>query len=609
MVNVGTLQSGADHVVPNDMTVSGNAVGVTATFDLAGFNDTVAVLRFGGSTTTSGATVTTGAGTLTLGGGVEYIATNHPLGATLSGNLALGSATRTFTVNDSATAADDLTVAAAITGGAGVGLTKSGPGRLVLSGTNSYAGNTLVNGGLLQFNTLNSIAGSGLNLSVTAPGAVALGYVPGTTLQNELLSRIVSSSTGAAVLTANTSENLDFSNGGPANNFTALSLGAIGNLTYSGTLTPNDTTYRLGGGGGTLTLGNPINGTGKTLLIHGNVSLSTVSDFTGTTTINSGTLQVKQGATTNVVNSGTILFDHSDSQNQTGTISGSGTLTKSGSGTLTLAVPQTYSGTTTVSGGTLVLAGGNHTLAVNKALVVNTGGTLDLGSNSQYGGQFSGTGGLITGSGGRLTVQPTGTATYAGSIQGSVNFVKLANGAGKLLTLTGDSTTTGGIWLLGGDLPETQGPDYGGLTLKDGGRLSGASAITLNHGSLFIDNSGTANDNTRVNDAATVTLNGGRIIYTGRAATASAELLGEVTVGSGMGTITATAGASGSAVLTLNRLVRNPGATLQLDGSNLGTAGNNSRILVTAALGDNLTAVNGVIPGVFKGSGGGAILR
>jgi len=300
-----------------------------------------------------------------------------------------------------------------------------------------------------------------------------------------------------------------------------------------------------------------------------------------------------------------LIWNNFENQAYAGVVSGSGTLTKAGAGQLTLSVPQFYTGQTTVSGGTLILAGGNHTLSVNRSLVVNTGGTLDLGANSQYVGNFSGSGGIVTGSGGWFTVWSTGASTFAGSIRGFVSLAKV--GFAPTLTLTGDSTTTGSVALLGGDTPQTAPGVFYGLKLSNGGRLSGASALTLNNGSLFIDNSGTANDNNRIRDAAPVTLNGGRILYTGRSATASTEMLGDVTLHSGHSTITATAGASGSAEVTLATLTRNAGATLRLDGTSLGTAGNSGRLLVGASLAGNLATVNGIVHGVNAGVPGAAI--
>ena len=42
--------------------------------------------------------------------------------------------------------------------------------------------------------------------------------------------------------------------------YASLSLGASGNVTYSGALTPSGSTYNLGGGGGTLTFAPAITG-------------------------------------------------------------------------------------------------------------------------------------------------------------------------------------------------------------------------------------------------------------------------------------------------------------------------------------------------------------
>ena len=59
--------------------------------------------------------------------------------------------------------------------------------------------------------------------------------------------RIVTTSSGAAALAVNSSNALSFSG------FASLKLGGVGSVSYTGTLTPNGTTYRLGGGTGTIT--------------------------------------------------------------------------------------------------------------------------------------------------------------------------------------------------------------------------------------------------------------------------------------------------------------------------------------------------------------------
>jgi len=490
------------------------------------------------------------------------------------------------------------------------GMTTVSAGTLALSGNNSAAtGGVTISGGVVQFNSPVSINGSGRNILVNSGGAVVFGPSFGAANIPAALTRIVSSSAGAIAADNYAAANFNFSTAG----LTTASLGALGNVSYTGTVTPNGTTYRLGGGSGTLTVTSPLSGSGKSLIINGNVILPLASVFTGTTTINSGkTLQLGTGFTgqngsvgnAGIVNNGTLVWNNFDNQVHAGVISGSGALIKSGSGQLTLSVPQAYTGPTTVSGGTLVLGGGNHTLAVNRSLLVN-GGTLDLAASNQYVGSFSGSGGTVTGTSGRFTLNPTTAVTFAGSIQGSVDLVKIGVG-NTTLTLTADNTTTGSIWLLGGDTPQTLPASFNGLKLIDGGRLSGATALTLNNGSLFIDNSGTANDGNRINDAAPVTLNGGRIIHTGRPSTSSVEVLGNVTLNSGHSTITATAGSSGSAEVTLANLTRITGATLRIDGTNLGTPGNSGRIVVATPLGGNLAMVNGIVPGVTSGALGGS---
>ena len=167
-------------------------------------------------------------------------------------------------------------------------LIKIGNGTLVLAGDNSAAtGGMAIYVGATQFESPASINGTARNVTVTSPGAVVFGASFGT-IQSSLTGRIVNTSTGAIAADNHDSESLDFSSAGA--NFTAASLGAVGNVTYTGTLTPNGTTYRLGGGGGTLTVGeNAITGA-KSLTIGGpgTVVLSAANDHTLGTTLNAG---------------------------------------------------------------------------------------------------------------------------------------------------------------------------------------------------------------------------------------------------------------------------------------------------------------------------------
>src|SRR5262249_33872665 len=111
-------------------------------------------------------------------------------GLKMIGNVTLG-ATRQVTVNGTGV----LTEGGVISGAAGFGLTKAGPGTLALSGVNTFPGPTSITAGTLQLstdpgsiNTTSSITLSGatarfVQLSPTAvsvPVTVTTGTVDGT---------------------------------------------------------------------------------------------------------------------------------------------------------------------------------------------------------------------------------------------------------------------------------------------------------------------------------------------------------------------------------------------------------------------------------------------
>src|SRR5262249_51495569 len=92
---------------------------------------------------------------------------------------------------------------------------------------------------------------------------------------------------------------------------------------------------------------------------------------------------------------------------------GATNLTKAGTGTFTLTGDSTYTGTTTISTGTLQIGNGGTTGSVagnitnNSALVFNRSGTLT------YGGAISGTGSMTKS--GASTLVLTENSTYSGT--------------------------------------------------------------------------------------------------------------------------------------------------------------------------------------------------
>jgi autotransporter-associated beta strand protein len=411
-VQAGTLRLGSLNALPSGtpVTVSGTGTGVTATLDLDGNSFTLAGLTLGGSTTSSAAAVTTGAGTLTLGGDVTYASTNSPLGATISGKLELG-APRTFTVNDSATTAADLTVSADISG-TGFDLNKAGAGTLVLSGANNYTGTTTVSGGVLQFNSTGAIGGSGRSVIVNSGSAAQFGALSDADIATGM-ARITTDSAGFISPTNNTAGAFDFNAAG----LTAATFGATSAVTYTGTLTPCASAYRVGRGMATLTIG------------------------------------------TNLANSG-----------------GATTLTKTGTDTVVLSGNNTYTGLTTVSAGTLTLAGDNSSASGGVTLDagqlnINSAGALGTGTFTIAGGTIDNTSGSpVTNS---QTNPMNWNGTFLWKASGNLN---LGTGAVTL----GNSITIG-IYNAGGSILTVGGVITGGydLTLQQQNPNSNPSVVAL----------------------------------------------------------------------------------------------------------------------------------
>ena len=128
-------------------------------------------------------------------------------------------------------------------------------------------------------------------------------------------------------------------------------------------------------------------------------------------------------------------------------ISGTGTLTKTGAGTASLAAVNTYTGLTTVSGGTLQF-GINSALPSSTVVSVASGATLDMNGRAQSLARVTGAGALALGAGGSLSL--TSGASSIGAITGT-GTVTLNPGV-TLTLITALANTGFNVVLAGGTL-------------------------------------------------------------------------------------------------------------------------------------------------------------
>ena len=522
IINGGELFTGAssNNVLPSggNVTVNTTIPGDIGKFIIgAGATQTIGTLTFGGSTATATSTnyvVLNSAGsTLTLGGTVTYLATNNPYGAQISGAgaLALGG-NRIFDIGNSTGTNSELNIEAPITG-AGYSLTKTGAGRLYLTGANTYSGGTIINGGeLFTGASTNNVLPSGGNVTVntTTPG----GY--GDFIVGAGATQTIGTLTFGGSNATSTSTNRVFLNGADS----TLTLG--GDVTYDATNNPllagiYGTTGTLNLGGNRvfnigdsssastaeLVINSALAGSGYSLTKTGAgwLALEGTNTYTGGTTISAGTLELYNSTVLgNVVNNASLVVNNSVDGTYAGIISGTGAVIKGiNTGILTLTGNNTFSGGLTLNGpvsvssdsnlgatsGSLtfnnevLLTTANMTLASTRSVVLASGSTNggfspNYGTTLTYGGVISGSGGLYKWNSGTLTL--TGASTYTGGT---------TIGYGKLLVTnsTGSATGSGAVVVNDGTTFGGTGLISGALIINGGGSVSpGASPGQLQVG-------------------------------------------------------------------------------------------------------------------------------
>ncbi|MBC7782276.1 MAG: autotransporter-associated beta strand repeat-containing protein [Burkholderiales bacterium] len=284
-----------------------------------------------------------------------------------------------------------------------------------LTGTNSYTGATTISsagtgGGTARFGAASFAGGGGADVTLSNNAVIARDGVTDQAFVN----RLTAASVGAVAMTADTANAIDFATPGLAN----VSLGAIGTVNYTGTLTPSGTTYRLGGGSGTLNYnGSTITG-GNSLVAGtagspGTVVLNSTYAYTGGTTINGGTLQLGTGGTTGMIPLDNVTLNG-------GTLS----LNRSDNTTISMPILGTTGGVNVKTGGlTLNFAGAGAPAAdILPALTA-----LSIGQGANF---------SVTGSGVPVAAQQTVASTTFGSGTG------ILGGGLTTFTVTGDVSST-----------------------------------------------------------------------------------------------------------------------------------------------------------------------
>ena len=312
--------------------------------------------------------------------------------------------------------------------GAATSVRKGSNGTLILSGSNTYTGNTDVNQGTLQF-TAGAVDSSA---AIIFSNVGILQYATGNTQD---VSGKIQFTTGSAAATINT-------NGNDVTFATAIAAGAAG----SGTA---NTFYKSGLGTLTLAPGSGSNGWANgTVVQQGVLNFASVGALGGgTIRVSSGTLQYGTGVTDDISSRFTLTAGSYGTIDTNGsnvtfanpvvaTGTGNGGLIKAGVGTLTLTASASYTLGTTVNGGTLAL-GSTASLASSSFVSVGTGATFDVQSVA-----------------GGFMVAPTQSVTGLGTVAGSMTVgggATVAPGTAPGTSIGTLSVSQGVTWGLSGN--------------------------------------------------------------------------------------------------------------------------------------------------------------
>ncbi len=344
----------------------------------------------------------------------------------------------------------------------GGSINKTGSGTATFSGVNSYTGGTTIQQGTLSLQNAGILSATG---SVTIDSG-AVFDLSGTTVPDQVIGALIGS--GSVALGANPSQVLTFGNGVSTTFTFAGSISGSGSIEKTGTGTAIFTGASNYAGSTTITQGtlslqgtDPTLSSSSTVDIKANATLDIASSLSATQTI--GGLE---GDATSLVTLGgkQLIFGNNGAATAfSGILQGNGgSIVKEGAGTTMFAATNTYTGSTTISGGTLELSTLSHDAILASSLVtIDALATLSLTSDQSIKNFASSASNSFVDLGSNQLTFGSDNASqlFAGQISGAGgSLVKVGSG---ISTLTGSSSYTGSTTLAGGGLTIGQNTSIG----------------------------------------------------------------------------------------------------------------------------------------------------
>jgi filamentous hemagglutinin family protein len=451
--------------------------------------DAGGTLKLGSATTISNSSAVVVNGTLDLAGYSETVGSIAGASTGLITSTASGTLVLTAGGNDSSTTFAGVLEDQAATS---LALVKEGTGQLTLSAANTYSGGTTINSGAKVIVANNAALGVG---DLHLYGGTLQAGASAVTLANNIIFN--------AGATINAPNLTTFTLGGVLSNAPVMNLQIAGQGT---TIFTNINTYAV----------PTVINSDATLILSGSGSIanSTLVTVNGTLDISPTTTTTTTGASITTLSgagsvniAGKTLTITNGSTTYSGVMTGAaGALTVSG-GEQIFSGANDYTGTTTVSGGTLRLTGSGTTGAAGNNLTVSSTGTLAMvDANLVVNNLSLASGGVISAPSGLSTLTANGTSSIAGTIttSGNQRYVgavtltantSLVSGTGNITfgsTINGTTADTESLGLnAGASGVITFGGAVGGsvrlsdLVIADAGSLALGANTTINIPNAF----------------------------------------------------------------------------------------------------------------------------